>query len=50
MAVDGLTLNKRMSMGVINAPPPAPVKPTRNPTTALPRMMYGLMFTVAPVE
>src|ERR1700733_9128526 len=48
MAVDGLTLNRRISMGVISAPPPAPVSPTKNPTTALPRTMYGSMFTDAP--
>ncbi len=39
MAVDGLTLKKRMSIGVMSAPPPAPVIPTRKPTTALPRTM-----------
>ena len=39
MAVDGSTLNKRISIGVINAPPPAPVSPTRKPTTALPKTM-----------
>src|SRR5208282_3744981 len=49
MAVDGLTLNNRISIGVINAPPPAPVSPTRKPTTALPRTMYGLIFTDAPL-
>ena len=39
MAVDGLTPKRRMSMGVISAPPPAPVRPTRKPMTALPRTM-----------
>ena len=48
MAVEGLTLNSRISIGVISAPPPAPVRPTRNPTTALPKTMYGLIFTGAP--
>ena len=41
IAVDGLTPKNRISIGVINAPPPAPVMPTRKPTTALPRTMYG---------
>ena len=36
MAVDGLMLNNRMSIGVMRAPPPAPVMPTSRPTTALP--------------
>jgi hypothetical protein len=36
MAAAGLTENSRMSIGVISAPPPAPVSPTSNPTTALP--------------
>jgi hypothetical protein len=48
IAVDGLTLNKRISIGVINAPPPAPVSPTRNPTTALPSTIYGSIVTVPP--
>ena len=39
IAVDGLTPKKRISIGVISAPPPAPVIPTRKPTTALPRTM-----------
>jgi hypothetical protein len=43
----GFTLNKRISIGVIKAPPPAPVNPTRNPTTALPSTMYGSIFTKA---
>ena len=46
MAVEGLTPNSRMSMGVINAPPPAPVIPTKKPTTALPRTMKGSICTV----
>jgi hypothetical protein len=39
MAVDGFTENRRINMGVMSAPPPAPVIPTRRPTTALPRTM-----------
>ena len=31
MAVEGLTPKKRISIGVISAPPPAPVMPTRKP-------------------
>ena len=46
MAVAGVTPNSRMSIGVISAPPPAPVRPTRKPTTALPNTMYGSMCTV----
>src|SRR5215468_4399560 len=42
MAAAGLTENSRMSIGVISAPPPAPVSPTSNPTTALPRTTYRL--------
>ena len=41
MAADGVTPNSRINMGVIRAPPPAPVRPTRNPTMALPSTMYG---------
>ena len=41
IAVDGLTPKIKINMGVIRAPPPAPVSPTRKPTTALPRTMYG---------
>jgi hypothetical protein len=37
MAAAGFTENSRISIGVISAPPPAPVSPTSNPTTALPR-------------
>ena len=37
MAAAGLTENSRISIGVIRAPPPAPVSPTSSPTTALPR-------------
>jgi hypothetical protein len=48
MAVDGLTLKKRMSIGVMRAPPPAPVMPTRKPTTALPMTMYGSIDTGPP--
>ena len=39
IAFEGVTLNSRISIGVISAPPPAPVMPTRKPTTALPRTM-----------
>ena len=42
MAAAGLTENSKMSIGVISAPPPAPVSPTSNPTTALPRTTYKL--------
>ncbi len=45
MAADGLMPNSRISMGVISAPPPAPVNPTRKPTTALPSTMYGFTPT-----
>ena len=31
IAVDGLTPNSRISIGVMSAPPPAPVRPTRKP-------------------
>ena len=41
IAADGVTPNSRISIGVISAPPPAPVKPTRNPMMAAPRTMYG---------
>ena len=37
IAADGLMPNSRINMGVISAPPPAPVMPTSNPTIALPR-------------
>jgi hypothetical protein len=39
IAVAGFTPKIRISIGVISAPPPAPVSPTRKPTTALPRTM-----------
>ena len=39
MAVDGLIPKIRISIGVMSAPPPAPVMPTRKPTMALPRTM-----------
>ena len=39
IAAEGVTPNNRISIGVISAPPPAPVIPTRNPTTALPSTM-----------
>ena len=42
MAVDGLTLKSRISIGVISAPPPAPVSPTRKPTKALPQHDVGI--------
>ena len=48
IADDGFTLNSRISIGVMSAPPPAPVSPTRNPTTALPRTMYESMCIVPP--
>ena len=35
IAVDGFTEKSRISMGVISAPPPAPVSPTSTPMTAL---------------
>ena len=49
MAVEGLTPNNRISIGVMSAPPPAPVSPTRKPTTALPKTIYGSIFTGAPL-
>ena len=49
IAVEGFTPNTRISIGVMSAPPPAPVMPTRNPTIALPRMMYGSTCTIASV-
>jgi hypothetical protein len=39
MADDGLTPKSKINMGVISAPPPAPVMPTSSPTMALPRTM-----------
>ena len=36
IAAVGFTENSRISIGVIRAPPPAPVSPTSRPTTALP--------------
>ena len=36
IAVNGLTLNRNTSMGVISAPPPIPVSPTTVPTTSPP--------------
>src|ERR1700733_10697933 len=48
MAAAGLTENSRMSIGVISAPPPAPVSPTSSPTTALPRTTYRLRPIHAP--
>jgi hypothetical protein len=38
------------SSAVINALPPAPVRPARDPPTAIPRTMKKSMFTVAPTE
>src|SRR5271170_429737 len=49
IAADGVTPNSRISIGVISAPPPAPVTPTRNPTMALPRTMYGSICTAFPL-
>src|SRR5439155_4502987 len=43
IAVDGVTPNSRISIGVISAPPPAPVIPTSSPMIAAPRTMYGSM-------
>ena len=37
IAADGVTPKSSTSIGVINAPPPIPVRPTSRPTTALPR-------------
>jgi len=39
MAAEGCTPNSRISIGVMSAPPPAPVSPTSSPTTALPSTM-----------
>src|ERR1700722_18600306 len=50
IAAAGLTLNSRISIGVISAPPPAPVSPTSSPTTALPSTTYGLRSMVPPGE
>ena len=46
IAAEGLTPNSRISIGVIRAPPPAPVMPTRKPMIALPRTMKGSMCIV----
>jgi hypothetical protein len=48
IAADGVTPNSRISIGVISAPPPAPVMPTRKPMIALPRTMYGLTCMKSP--
>src|SRR5436305_14774983 len=48
IALSGVTPNSRISMGVMSAPPPAPVMPTSNPMTALPRTMYGSMCMPTP--
>ena len=50
MAVDGLTPKRRISIGVMSAPPPAPVMPTSRPTTALPITMYGSMDMAGSVQ
>ena len=42
IAVDGLIPKSRISIGVIRAPPPAPVKPTRKPTTGAPEHDIGI--------
>src|SRR5438270_12313997 len=47
MAVERLTPNNRISIGVISAPPPAPVIPTSRPTIPLPSTMYGSMCTLS---
>jgi len=39
MALGAFTPKSKISIGVISAPPPAPVMPTSNPTTALPSTM-----------
>ena len=39
IAVAGVTPKSRISIGVMSAPPPAPVMPTSSPMTALPRTM-----------
>ena len=38
IAAEGVTPKIRTSIGVIKAPPPMPVSPTRKPTTMLPMM------------
>src|SRR5919109_3945061 len=43
IAAIGVTPNRTISIGVISAPPPAPVMPTRRPTIAAPRIRYGSM-------
>ena len=50
IAAEGVTPNSRISIGVISAPPPAPVRPTRNPTTALPSTMYGSTCMASPTH
>src|ERR1700687_3700975 len=40
IAADAATPKSSTSIGVISAPPPRPVMPTRKPTTALPRTRY----------
>jgi hypothetical protein len=39
MAAVGVMPNMKISIGVISAPPPAPVSPTSSPTMALPSTM-----------
>jgi hypothetical protein len=48
IAVEGFTANRRINIGVMSAPPPAPVIPTSKPTMALPRMMSGFTFMAPP--
>jgi hypothetical protein len=48
IAVEGFTANRRISIGVMSEPPPAPVTPTGKPTMALPRTMYGFTFLAPP--
>ncbi len=51
MADEGVTLKSKMSIGVMSAPPPAPVSPTSKPTTALPRIMYrSRCMTTGPIR
>ena len=41
-------IGQRVTIGIINVPPTAPVTPTREPTSALPSTMYGSMVKDAP--
>ncbi len=46
MAAEGVTPKISTNIGVINAPPPMPVRPTRKPTTTLPMMRAKFKCTV----